>query len=157
MPDLYIVRAQPNPPGRDARRGGQVTNSKLNEEWVEFVVQEGRHMVGDELSHLTFDGYCRTTGVEVVFRFGAINLSPGHRVRVHTGVGTPEWEGSTLHVYAGRSWYVWNNGCGDRATLAYNGRAIDSTYYEANPPEGVLVRRRGTDRLVPQHAATSVW
>ena len=47
------------------------------------------------------------------------------------------------------SWYVWNNACGDRATLSYNGRVIDSAFYRPNPPEGVLTRLQGTDELVP--------
>jgi hypothetical protein len=49
----------------------------------------------------------------------------------------------------GRQWFVWNNTCGDRATLSYNGSVIDSAFYRPNPPEGVLVRVEGTDELVP--------
>lgn len=157
MADLIITSAQPNPPGRDVARPGVTSNSKLNEEWVEFTVQRDRSLIEDQLSHLTFNNYCHRTGQEVIFRFGIVRVKAGQRVRVHTGSGTDYWEGSLLHVYAGRSWFVWNNACGDRATLSYGGTVIDSAYYEPNPPEGVLVRQPGTDRLVPAPAVAWRW
>jgi hypothetical protein len=101
MASLYITSAQPNPPGRDAARGGFTSNAKLNEEWVEFTVLADRNMTGDALSHLTFNEYCRRTGAEVLYQFGTLQLRAGHRVRVHTGVGTAAWNGDTLHVLRG--------------------------------------------------------
>jgi hypothetical protein len=157
MPDLYLVGAQPNPPGRDASRFGATTNAKLNEEWVEFEALAARNLSGDELSHVTFNGTCQHTGQDVIFRFGTINLQRGQRVRVHTGVGTAQWVGNTLYVYAGRSWFAWNNGCGDRAFLSFNGNVIDSAYYDARPPEGELGRQAGTDKFVPRYRAASGW
>jgi hypothetical protein len=43
---LYIVAAQPNPPGRDASYG-RTTNEVLNAEWVEFVALSNRDLTGD--------------------------------------------------------------------------------------------------------------
>jgi hypothetical protein len=157
MPDLYLGTAQPNPPGRDASRPGTTTNTKLNEEWVEFEALAARNLAGDELSHLTFNSACQRTGQDQVFRFGAVQLQQGQRVRVHTGVGTAQWVGNILHVYAARSWFLWNNSCGDRAILSYNGNVIDSAYYDARPPEGELVRQAGTDKLVPRYRSASGW
>jgi hypothetical protein len=153
MPDLYLVAIQPNPPGRDASQGGTTTNAKLNEEWVEFEALEARNLSGDELAHLTFNSACQRTGQDAIFRFGTVQLQRGNRVRVHTGAGASQWVGITLHVYAGRPWFVWNNGCGDRAFLTYNTSVIDSAYYNAYPPEGELVRQAGTDKFVPRYRA----
>lgn len=157
MPDLYIVAAQPNPPGKDASRPGFTTNQTLNEEWVEFEAVTARNLTGDELSHLTFNNSCQRTGQDTIVRFGAVQLQRGQRVRVHTGSGTNQWLGNTLHVYAGRSWFAWNNWCGDRAILSYNGNAIDSAYYDPRPPEGELVRQPGSDKLVPRPKSAAGW
>ena len=156
MADLIITSAQPNPPGKDSARS-TTTNAKLNEEWVEFTAERDRALIEDELSHLTFNNYCQRTGQERILQFASVQIKAGQRVRVHTGSGTAYWDGNTLHVYAGRSWFAWNNRCGDRATLSYKGTVIDSAYYEPNPPEGVLVRQPGTDRLVPAAAYARRW
>lgn len=50
-------------------------------------------------------------------------------------------------MYLGRDWFVWNNDCGDRATVTYNEQVIDTAGYALRPREGVLVRVYGTDRL----------
>ena len=148
MSELYIVAAQPNPPGRDTIYG-TATNDMLNREWVEFKAVQNRNLHGDVLSHITFDRLCKTTGSDELLRFGTGELKAGKRVRVHTGRGSNYWDGDTYHMYAGRSWYVWNNACGDRATLSYDNRVIDSAFYRPNPPEGILVRVQGADELVP--------
>lgn len=74
-------------------------------------------------------------------------------------IGGEVGEGAVALVsdgHAGRSWFAWNNACGDRATLSYSGTVIDSAYYETNPP-GVLVRQPRTDRLVPAPAVARRW
>jgi len=156
MPSLYITRAQPNPRGRDTVSQGQALNSKLNEEWVEFRAEVGRDLSGDILSHLIFTPVgCTALRQDQLVKFGSIHLDPGDLVVVHTGSGTNAWVGRTCHIYLGLQWFVWNNRCGDRATLAFNGQEIDHAYYAANPPEGELVRVAGTDRLEPVRAFSS--
>lgn len=149
MPDLQIVAAQPNPPGRDTLRPGMATNQKLNEEWVEFAAQSSRSLIGDVLRHETYDQWCNRTGTADLCKFGSVQLQTGQRVRVCSGRGSDQWVGTTLFVFLNRDWFVWNNGCGDRATLLYQGTIIDSARYAARPPEGVLYRVSGTDRLEP--------
>lgn len=148
MSALYIIAAQPNPPGRDTVNG-TTTNNMLNQEWVEFMAVQKRNLSGDVLSHLTFDRLCQITGSDDLIRFSNGELKVDQHVRVHTGQGSNYWDGDIYHMYAGRSWYVWNNACGDRATLSYDNRVIDSAFYRPNPPEGILARRQGTDELVP--------
>lgn len=158
MPDLLIVAAQPNPPGRDTVRPGLALGSTLNAEWVEFAAQASRNLTGDVLYHEIYGAGCVRTGTDVLYTFPAVQVEPGHRVRVCTGRGTPQWIGTTLHLYLNRDWFVWNNACGDRATLAYQGSVIDSARYAPRPPEGVLSRVVGTDRLEPAaRAAYSAW
>lgn len=149
MGGLYLTQIQPNPPGRDVTRSGAAPG-QLNAEWVEFAVVGGnRNLSGDVLSHLTFTTYgCTVTGSDPLWKFGALELQTGHRVRIHTGSGNAWWEGLVLHVYVGRGWFVWNNGCGDRAVLDFNGNVVDWAEYGPNPREGVLVRVQNTNRFV---------
>lgn len=150
MSILYIVQAQPNPRGKDAVRRGVATTDQLNEEWIEFEAVDGdRNLTGDVVDHLTFSNTCAITGANELVRFSEGTLPNGRRLRLHTGRGTNGWSGNTFHMYLGREWYVWNNGCGDRATVSYDQRVIDTAGYAPRPPEGVLVRVAGTDRLEP--------
>ena len=148
MNSLYLTQIQPNPPGRDAN-GHRPVGNQLNNEWVEFAATGGsRNLAGDILTNLTFTSYgCTITGEQALVRFNTLDLQDGQRVRVHTGSGTPRWEGTTIHVYLGRGWYVWNNMCGDRARLTYNGADLDWATYGPNPREGVLVRVPHTNRF----------
>lgn len=154
---LYITSAQPNPPGRDTARPGMALNSTLNEEWVEFRANADRNLSGDQLFHETFTSQCVRTGSDLLHTFGAFRVNRGQHVRVHTGSGQPNWIGDTLHIYLNRTWFVWNNGCGDRATLAFNNAIIDSAGYAPRPPEGVLGRVAGTDRLERSHTQAYSW
>ncbi len=150
MSALYIVQAQPNPPGKDASRRGQTTNHQLNEEWTEFEAVGGPVAVtGQSIAHLTFAGACQVTGQATLMTFGDGSLSQGRRLRLHTGRGTNAWAGNTYHMYLNKDWFVWNNQCGDRCTVTHQNRPIDSAGYAPNPPEGVLSRVPGTDRLEP--------
>ena len=154
MARLYVVQAQPNPPGRDTVSPGRATNDQLNREWVELEAIEGnRDVAGDEVLQLTFSPRCEVTGSDVLIKFGSGTLNQGNRIRLHTGSGTAGWEGNIFLMYLGRGWYIWNNRCGDRVTTRNAGTIQDSAGYAPNPPEGVLVRVAGTDRLVPAHLA----
>jgi len=148
MGSLMLTRIFPNPPGRDAA-GGQTTNQKLNEEWVELRATGGsRSLVGDELTHRThFSGTCTVSGADTLVKFAVATLQDGHTVRVHTGSGTPWQEGTVHHVFLGRPWFVWNNRCGDQASIVYNGNLVDRATYAPNPPERVLVRNHNTNRF----------
>lgn len=148
MASLYLTRIQPNPPGRDRTRYSAPTNQQLNEEMVEFVATTERDLTGDELWHLTFSSQgCTNTGTDRLAKFESVKLSRGDRVMVHTGSGQNGWNGSTYHVYLGRRNYAWNNDCGDRASLAYNGTTIDWAQYDPNPREGLLKRIDNTNKF----------
>jgi hypothetical protein len=126
--------------------------AQLNAEWLELHATAAVNLTGMTLSHLTFDRECRVTGQEVVVQFSAGTLTAGQRLRLHTGSGANGWNGGTYHMYLGHDWYIWNNGCGDRATIMQGATKVDTAGYAPRPPEGVLVRRAGTDLLVPAPA-----
>jgi hypothetical protein len=158
MSTLYIVQAQPNPPGKDTLRRGQATNAQLNEEWIEFEAVGGeRQLVDDTVSHFTFSNNCTVTGEGTLITFGQGTLKQGQQLRLHTGSGVNQWSGNVFHMYLGRDWYVWNNVCGDRATVRYKQTVVDTAGYAPRPPEGVLVRVSGTDRLEPAARRASGW
>lgn len=158
MSTLYIVQAQPNPPGKDTLRRGQATNAQLNEEWMEFEAIGGdRQLIEDTVSHLTFSSTCTATGDDVLITFGQGTLKQGQRLRLHTGTGINQWSGNVFHMYLGREWYVWNNVCGDRVTIRYKTTLVDSAGYAPRPPEGVLLRVPGTDRLEPAARRAAGW
>ena len=147
---LYITQAQPNPPGKDTVRRGYATADQLNNEWLEFEARGGnRNLTGDTISHLTFGTACTVTGQEILMKFNEGTLNQGNRIRLHTGPGVSQWVGNVFHMYAGRDWFVWNNDCGDRATIKFQESVVDSAAYRPRPPEGILVRVVGTDLLEP--------
>jgi hypothetical protein len=145
MGTLQLTRIMPNPAGKDSS-WGRTTNDKLNQEWVEFVAVGGdRNLTGDKLLHRTYTtSGCILTGADELTTFNG-TLKLGQSIRVHTGSGQDYWEGPLFHLHLGRSWFIWNNGCGDQATLTYNGNTVDSASYSPNPPERTLVRVPGTN------------
>lgn len=146
MGTLYLTRIFPNPPGKDSRFG-VAANDQLNQEWVEFGVAGGdRPLTGDQLFHRTHtSGTCNISGIRELVKFGVVTLASGQVVRVHTGAGRNYWDGSVYHHFLGRSWFVWNNSCGDEAQLQYDGKVIDWAAYSANPGERILTRASGTN------------
>jgi len=148
MGSLYLTRISPNPPGKDSTFG-LAPNDQLVREWVEFSVVGGaRYLNGDQLFHRTYASRtCDITGLGELTKFGGISLSIGQSVRVHTGMGRDWWEGSLLHHYLGKSWYVWNNACGVEAQLRYGENLLDWAAYGPNPGERILTRVQGTNRF----------
>ena len=154
MATLYIVQAKPNPPGKDAIRPGRATNEQLNEEWVEIEARGGTvSLVGVRLTHLASSAGCSSNGEQQAVQFSAGSLVAGQRLRIHTGTSQYWAEAGRAHFHVGRTWFLWNNQCGDRPTLRLgrepNGLVLDWAAYDANPPEVVLVRVECPSRLVP--------
>jgi hypothetical protein len=152
MPDLYITRATPNPAGKDRTPAHQVTNDKLNGEWLQFqnIAQKNLDITDVRLDHNTYNYYGQKTGEETVVTLKGV-LSAGKSIRVHTGSRTEGWwEGDVYHFYAGKGNFVWNNKPGDTAYIRTGSNAmVDWASYDPNPGEGeVLDRVQGTNKLV---------
>jgi hypothetical protein len=150
MGSLVIVRALPNPVGRDRTPTNSVTNSQLNEEWVEFsnTAIGPVSLDGVRIAHYTFDSRCTKSGESDLMSFQG-SLGSNFSIRLHTGAGTPWNDRTVRHLFLGHGNYVWNNRCGDTAVLrTRTDEVIDWASYKPTPPEGnVLTRVIGTNLL----------
>lgn len=165
---MQIVRAKPNPIGKDTA-GHRPVHRQLLGEWVDLVNNSGAtvHLGGLHLANEHYDAHCNRTKTEVYWS-GRSNelLPPQGIVRIHTGLRSEahlmdaqDQLGVALHSYADSGLFILNNRCGDRLSLwakdaAGNWRqpSIDTCDYAPNPPEGAVLVRAG-DRLVVQTAA----
>ena len=155
MKSLRIIRAKPNPSGKD-RSGSYIQPAQLAAEWVDFENDgnENYPLEPITLYHLAFQYGCRDPKWDKVMTFTG-TLQPGKIVRVHSGEKLSTGEmypedvvGADHHCFTGRLNYIWNNDCGDVAGL-YDGQVFeDKAGYDSNPPEGAVLRRVG-DKLVP--------
>ena len=153
MKVLRIVKAKPNPAGKD-RVGGLAPKKQLAAEWIDFknAGDEPFGLEGISLHHIAYQQRCRDGRWEAVMSFKGV-LQPGHVVRIHSGTELSTAEmypqdaaGADHHLFTGRN-YVWNNDCGDTARL-WNGLiAIDAASYDPYPLEGKILVRQG-DKLI---------
>ena len=153
MKNLRIVKAKPNPTGKD-RYGSYTPPAQLAAEWVDFQNNgtEAYQLNGITLYHIAYQLSCREGKWKDVMGFQG-PLQAGQVVRVHSGSQIPisnmypeDVVGADFHLFTGRN-YIWNNTCGDSAGL-YNGSFIDKASYDPYPPEGRALRRVG-DKLIP--------
>lgn len=155
MKSLRIIRAKPNPRGKD-RAGRYIPPAQLAAEWVDFENDgtEPFPLDGITLYHLAYHQGCRDPRWDQVQSFSGI-LQPKKIVRVRSGerltadqMYPEDVAGADHHVFTGRRNYVWNNDCSDTAAL-HNGKAFeDQASYDPYPPEGAILYRQG-DKLVP--------
>ncbi|MBA4072791.1 MAG: hypothetical protein C0497_13285 [Gemmatimonas sp.] len=144
-----VSAAQPNPPGKDRATTLLGQTTELNDEWVELLAQSDVNVRGLKVLHREFGASCVPLRTGLYFEFGDWFLPAGCSVRIHTGHGSAYWEGTRAHVFAGHGWFKWNNVCGDRVSLASAQGVVDHAEYAPRSPEGPLVRRWGTNQLVP--------
>lgn len=153
MPDLYIIKAKPNPSGKD-RLGSTVPSQQLAGEWVDFKNSSSRSLSLNNvlLQHIAYpNGY--PNGLwETACDFKG-SLQPGEIVRVHSGgeidltlLNYEDRVGADHHVFTGNS-YIWNNDRSDspRLVVKLNGETdeIDRATYKAYPTEGKILARIG--------------
>ena len=149
---LQIIKAKPNPVGKD-KVGNIIPQLQLAGEWVDFKNVSGVpiDLINVELYHWAYKS--PKAEWEIVLDFSG-TLPAGEIVRVHSGGKIPEsnlrpedYQGADHHVFSGKN-YTWNNDKKDYPRLWNKStkKWIDSTYYEAWPPEGKVLVRRG-DKL----------
>ena len=154
MKHLKITKAKPNPVGKD-RFPGDIPAAQLGAEWVEFENDGDEPFILNNVAELNHWAY---TSVgerwEPIITFDLV-LGVGESARVHSGAGPLELLrsedilGADYHFFTGKG-YVWNNDRMDKPAL-WNLEAsewIDTTFYDAYPPEGTVLRRVG-DKLIP--------
>ena len=160
-----IIRAKPNPSGKDVYASGAAREDQLLGEWVDLK-NIGNTVISLPLVHLChteFNQSCSPTTKYQKYWSGNYGelLEPGQIVRVHTGkrayaslMNAEDRAGVSLHAYADRGTFVLNNKCGDLISVwrdPKNWTIVDKAYYEPYPPEGAILKRSG-DKLVPQYS-----
>lgn len=155
MADITILRAKPNPVGKD-KYGSHSPQTQLHAEWVDLYNSSGHalSMVDVKLYDHTFDVFCNDRGKRSIFTFGEFSLPANCVVRIHSGnridasqLPLEDRNGADYHGYTGNN-YVLNNNCGDILEVrSQNDVLIDKTSYSARPLEGAILVRKG-DYLV---------
>ena len=152
---LLIIKAKPNPIGKD--RIGRIFTpaSQLAAEWVDFqnIGTKDADLTGVSMYHLAYlqNG---STEWELVMEFSG-TLQPKKIVRVHSGdpisldqMNLEDRNGADYHLFTRKN-YIWNNKKIDKPTLWHQRRKeyLDKTEYSAPVVEGKILERVN-DKLV---------
>ena len=152
--NLLIIKAKPNPLGKD-RIGRTFTPAiQLAAEWVDFqnIAKTAINLNGTQMYHLAY--LPGKTEWELVIELSGV-IQSGEIVRIHSGNPLPlnqmnfqDTIGANYHVFTGKN-YVWNNDKLDKPYLWYKPtqQKIDLTYYDAWPVEGKILQRLN-DKLI---------
>lgn len=151
---LEIVKAKPNPAGKDKVYGTPKPEQLLGE-WVD-IKNTGTESIPFSvisLSHTLFDNRCNNTGrIEPYWKSSGDYLAVGQTIRVHTGkksdshlMNQIDRAGCDWHGYANRENFVLNNACGDIITVtwtdSFGTTQRDTVSYSRNQPEGAILER----------------
>src|SRR5947208_7764207 len=118
MKSLQIIKAKPNPTGKDRYRSF-IPPRQLAAEWVDFKNDgnERYPLGGISLHHIAFQPSCRDGKWREVMTFKG-ELESGKIVRIHSGNQIPlsdmnveDTLGADFHLFTGLN-YIWNNDCG---------------------------------------------
>ncbi|MEK7176691.1 MAG: lamin tail domain-containing protein [Patescibacteria group bacterium] len=152
---LYILRAKPNPSGKD-KYGQYAPNSQQNAEWIDIQNTSGKalNMTGVKVYDHKFDVYGRDEGRREVYKFGSWDMPVNTVVRIHSGdrveissLPSIDRDGANYHFFTWQP-YVWNNVWGDTAEVRNStDLLIDKASYGRNPTEGAILKRYG-DHLI---------
>lgn len=155
---LQVIKAKPNPAGKDRSPGLLTTQSRLGAEWIDIknIGSVGYPLKNIQIHHLAYTN--GKTEWKLLKDFNSSLLIPGLPsgivMRIHSGSGPlsvlfPEdVQGASRHYFTGKN-YVWNNDKIDRPMI-YNSNSkdiIDQTYYDAFPEDGRILERYG-DKLI---------
>lgn len=146
---LLIIKAKPNPAGKDRIGTTFTPAAQLAGEWVDFKNMGYRaiDLAGVEMYHWAY--LTPTTGEwKLVTNFHGV-LQPGQVIRVHSGNPIPLYQmhsvdqvGANFHLFSGKN-YIWNNSKKDFPRLWYKPTSqwLDQTEYSAYPGEGRILNR----------------
>lgn len=154
---IQIIRAKPNPLGRD-RLGRTVPSSQLAGEWID-IKNVGTEVYGFKsivLEHVAYPpGFPYGQWERVIDLTPAGSLAVNQTLRVHSGgridlslLHQVDIQGAELHIFTGKS-YVWNNDRSDTARLMFYPASpnlpfcVDQAGYTLAPREGAILQRRG--------------
>ncbi len=154
---LKIIKAKPNPAGKDRVRNVFTPKSQLAGEWVDIqnISSEPVNLTGVSLQHFAYTlPFSQTGKWKRVIRFNGV-LKPSEVIRVHSGKQIPlsqmnpiDSVGANYHLFSNQD-YVWNNKRSDHPALWYEPTKqwIDKATYNPFPIEGKILIRN-MDRLI---------
>jgi len=157
---LRIIRAKPNPMGKDRFGRTLTSQTQLAGEWID-IRNEGNsviHLNGLQVYHIAYKIEGDKWEKVIEFNFGEDDVLRSKEIlRIHSGGKIPLSQlldidriGADYHVFTGKN-YVWNNDKTDKPSIwnPKTERWLDQTWYDAYPPEGVILKRNN-GKLVAQ-------
>lgn len=158
MNNLLIIRAKPNPEGKDRDDGIFLLHLKLRQEWID-IKNVGFSNV-DLKERCIYHGVYNEAGTlvsrEILIHLNGI-LKPGEILRIHSGPIVPitslaidDRIGADYHVYTAHTNYALNNKYGDEIGLWHSEKKVyeDKTFYDPNPRNGAVLIRVGNKLTV---------
>lgn len=156
MTNITIVRAKPNPAGRDAYQHRPLPQ-QLQGEWIDLQNTAGKalNLTGVFVHHRAFEQGCSNPKFALYWQAPAGTILPANAIlRVHTGkssdrhhMTSSDSTGANQHAWGEHGWFQLNNGaCGDIITVWFHDtewHRIDEVGYDPYPPEGAVLVRNG--------------
>lgn len=149
---LRVIKAKPNPLGKDKILGLLLVNKKLGAEWID-IKNTGSTPVSlkdIQIYHVAYKN--GNAEWEIAKDFSnlllGVTIPAGSIMRVHSGSGpvsilNPEdVSGANTHYFTGKT-YIWNNDKIDKPMIWDKTKkvVVDQTYYDAPVIDGkILVR-----------------
>ena len=155
---LQVIKAKPNPAGKDRVPRLLTTQSRLGAEWIDIknIGSVGHSLKNIQIYHVAYiNGKAEW---KLLKDFNSALLIPalpsGIIMRIHSGNGPlsallPEdVQGASRHYFTGKN-YVWNNDKIDRPMIydSNSKNIIDQTYYDSFPEDGRILERHN-DKLI---------
>ena len=152
---IQIIRAKPNPVGKDKARNSPLAAQLLGE-WVDLknVGDGGVSCSTLHLSHSEFGPGCAKREQPQIYWNGQpVTINVGEIARVHTGRSADSWqmaqtdrEGVHHHFFAEKGSFALNNDCGDELAVWWKGsddqwHREDLASYRPHPVEGKILQR----------------
>lgn len=152
---LQVIKAKPNPAGKDRSPRLLTTQSRLGAEWIDIknIGSVGYSLKNIQIYHLAYTNGSAKPALLKDFSRTIFNLvlPPGSVMRIHSGNGPEslllpiDKQGANIHYFTRKN-YVWNNDKTDKPMIydSKNEKIIDQTYYDSPVVDGkILVRVNG--------------
>ena len=156
---LQVIKAKPNPSGKDRSPKFLTTQSRLGAEWIDIKnIGSGPASLKDiQIYHIAYKGDEYEWAIAKDFTnllLPALGLPTGLTIRIHSGSGpvsilNPEdVSGANRHYFTGKG-YIWNNDKIDKPMIYDKAKKVilDQTYYEPPITDGAILIRIN-DKLI---------
>lgn len=151
---LQVIKAKPNPAGKDRRGRLLISQTQLGGEWVDIknISTLNYPLKFIKIYHLAYTNGISKPALLKDFSRTIFNLvlPPGGVMRIHSGNGPEslllpiDKQGANIHYFTRKN-YVWNNDKTDKPIIydSKNKKTIDYAYYDPFPGDGKILTRVG--------------